>query len=175
MKLLPLIFSLLLVSLLGCDQRPSSIVNENKPAEIKHIILLRHAEKANDGTEDPPLLPEGYQRAEKLVSLFQDVAISKVYTTKYQRCSLTIAPISLAKNLEPTLFSVDDLLAFSKELRNAPDKYILICGHSNTNPALINLLIEEQKFEEIPSSEYDGIYWVQVGEGIQPQVTILRY
>jgi phosphohistidine phosphatase SixA len=175
MKKIVFIISVCSILYFGCQPSESIEKSEPIPTDIKTIILVRHAEKANDGTEDPPLLPEGELRAEKLAFILKDIPISRVYTTKYQRCSMTIQTVSISKSVQPTQFTVDDLYAFSQEIIKLKDQYILICGHSNTNPALINLLIGEERFEEIPSTEYDGMYWVQIGEGIQPQVTIIRY
>ena len=37
--------------------------------KITTFVLLRHAEKGNDGTDDPDLNPEGVERAARLVQI----------------------------------------------------------------------------------------------------------
>src|SRR5690606_37698994 len=58
------------------------------------IILVRHAEKENDGSKDPSLSAEGQKRAEKLNEFLSDTKIDGLYATPYKRTLETLKVIS---------------------------------------------------------------------------------
>jgi hypothetical protein len=41
-------------------------------------------------------------------------------------------------------------------------KRIIIVGHSNTTPALVNLLVKQDKYKTLAESEYDKIWVVKI-------------
>jgi broad specificity phosphatase PhoE len=88
MRCLPL---LLILILAGCAADPN---------ELTTFILVRHAEKANDGTEDPDLTQEGNTRAEKLSKMFRDTRLVAIYSTNFRRTKYTVAPLAKIHNLE---------------------------------------------------------------------------
>ena len=58
------------------------------------LFALRHAERApEDPTFDSPLLPEGHATAEALASSPSCPHFTHVYTSPFQRCLQTIAPL----------------------------------------------------------------------------------
>lgn len=164
-------FWLLCLSLSSCFFVSTT---DDKTPEIKTIVLVRHAEKAADDPSDPDLLPEGYARADRLAGHFKDWDFDQIYSTQYKRCMLTVQPISIQKRLETDIYNADNLIEFAEQLKKAEHRSILIAGHSNTNPQLINYLIDEYVFEEIASDEYDGIYIVTLAKG-KSDVKIMRY
>lgn len=146
----------------------------DKVPDIKTIVLVRHAEKATDDPSNPDLLPEGYERANRLADHFRDWNFDQIYTTKYKRCMLTVQPTAIQNRLEMDFYNVDNLFEFAEQLKQSEHESILIAGHSNTNPQLINYLIDEYVYEELPFNEYDGIYIVTLAKG-KSDVKILRY
>jgi len=148
--------------------------SKDKAPDIKTIVLVRHAEKAADDPTDPDLLPEGYERADRLANHFRDWHFDQIYTTQYKRCMLTVQPIAIRQKMELDFFVVDNLYEFAEQLKSSEYRSILLSGHSNTNPQLINYLIDEYVFEEIPGNEYDGIYIVTLTKG-KSDVKIIRY
>ena len=68
--------------------------------DITTFILVRHAEKGNDGTQDPDLADTGRTRAEKLAVMFKDTPIAAIYSTAYKRTGQTASPLAAALHLE---------------------------------------------------------------------------
>ncbi len=128
------------------------------------IILLRHAEKdtAVQGstamTANPPLSQAGKERAKRLVSILEKYPIDEIYSTDYTRTKETITPFANKINKSVQLYDPKTLNAFAEQLRNA-NKTIVVIGHSNTTPALVNLLLKENKFKPLDDNEY-GTYWI---------------
>ena len=52
-------------------------------------------------------------------------------------------------------------------------KKVLVVGHSNTVPALVNSFIGEQKFENLQEWEYDYLFMIQLGS--DTTLTVLHY
>jgi len=163
--------SLFLLSCEGGEKSKVTIQEDN----IKTIVLVRHAEKGSDDPDDPSLLPEGAERAIRLANHFRDWGFDQIWSTSYKRCVHTVQPLADSSNQEVMIFTVDNLWEFAQQLKSSETESILICGHSNTNPQLINYLIEEERYEEIAASEYDGIYIVMLSNHSKPEVKILRY
>src|SRR5687768_468202 len=62
--------------------------------ELTTFILIRHAEKGNDGTEDPDLTNEGISRAGKLSEMLRNTPLAAIYATNYKRTRNTVAPLA---------------------------------------------------------------------------------
>ena len=86
---------LLLLTIAGCVQPEPKITT---------FILLRHAEKGNDGTEDPDLNPKGLERAGHITQLLKETTVDAIYATNFKRTRNTVAPLASAKNLDVELY-----------------------------------------------------------------------
>ena len=93
MKKTAIFIILLSAALIGCAQPKH---------EITTLILVRHAEKDNDGTKDPGLTDEGKDRANQLVSILRETQINAIYSTNFKRTMSTIQPLAQAKGLAIT-------------------------------------------------------------------------
>ena len=132
------------------------------------IWVVRHAEKADDGTNDPPLSEAGEQRVGSLVRMFADAGLTAVHTTAYRRTRDTAGPVAAALGLVPREYNPRALDAFARELAAAGRRHLVI-GHSNTNPDLVRAL--GGVAEAIPDTEYGRIYEVTVGpDGVRTVV-----
>lgn len=122
------------------------------------VFLVRHAERAEDGTDDPPISGAGEERAALLATMLSDADLTHVHTTDYRRTRTTGRPTAEVAGLEMRLYDPDDLEAFAGELRAMPGRH-LILGHSNTTPPLVEALGGDAAgpIEEI---EYDRLYIV---------------
>lgn len=153
MKTILLLFAL---SAFTCN----SNVTDRVLAESHTIYLVRHAEKADDGTKDPPLTEEGEMRANKIAAMLKAEDIKKIYSTNYKRTRNTAAPLSKMLGIETTIYDPRDT-SFYNVLRNeSKTMNILVVGHSNTTPALTNSIIGEEKFAKLDERVYDRLFVV---------------
>lgn len=126
------------------------------------IYLVRHAEKAVDGTKDPNLTPEGKARAAWIATFLKDKNLRKIYSTDYKRTRQTAAPIAAIAGLPVELYNPRTLEAFAEQLR-LEQGAVLVSGHSNTTPVLVGHLIGEP-LGELNEDQYDRIYIVTIGD-----------
>ena len=65
------------------------------------VILVRHAEKASEPPDNPPLSEAGAARAEALVHALADARIDAVIATQYRRTQDTGREVATARGLTP--------------------------------------------------------------------------
>ena len=135
-------------------------------------ILLRHSEKDTSTagstmmTADPPLSKQGELRAQSLLKVLEAYQPDAIYSTNYTRTKSTVTPLAKKFNKEIQVYDPKNLPAFADQLLSLPGKTIVIAGHSNTTPALVNLLIKENgKYPNLDDSDYSHLWIVTVLEG----------
>ena len=62
------------------------------------VFVVRHAEKGPEAT-NPPLTPEGRQRAIALARVLGDSKISAVFASEFKRAQETVDPLAIATGL----------------------------------------------------------------------------
>ena len=140
------------------------------------FVLVRHAEKANDGTGDPALSPGGAARSEKLSSLFSETKVGAVYSTNYKRTRNTVAPLAEAKGIEIRTYEPTNMADIDKMLKDHAGETIIVAGHSNTIPGIANHLLGRKEFRGFDESDYGNILIVTVIDNPRAaSVTRLRY
>ena len=72
------------------------------------IFIVRHAEKATTGGNDPALSPQGKKRAEALANILKDSQITAVFATEFKRTQKTAAPTAKAAHVSPTVVPAND-------------------------------------------------------------------
>lgn len=122
------------------------------------VFLVRHAERAEDGTSDPPISEEGQARARLLAEMLRDVELTRIHTTDYRRTRATGRPTATLAGLDMELYDADDLTGFADRLRSMPGRH-LVLGHSNTTPRLVAALGGDPR-GDIDEFEYDRLYIV---------------
>lgn len=132
--------------------------------EITTFILVRHAEKADDGTDDPPLTLQGEARAKRLANLFEDASLNALYSTHYKRTRLTAEPLSATKNLEVQTYEAFKPEAIAEMLERHRGGVVFVTGHSNNIPWTANLLLGNNAFADYDESQYSIILVVSVVE-----------
>ena len=160
----------LLIFLIGLC--PMLMAQEN---EVTTFILVRHAEKAKDGTNDPPLNGAGKKRAFLLHETLASTKIDKIVSTPFKRTMATMKHIASNNELEIETYDYKNEKLLQELIEENSGKTIMISGHSNTTPFLVNQLIGEQKYEQLDDNEYDKIFIVsctKVGDG---NVVIISY
>ena len=137
--------------------------------EVTTFILVRHAEKAADGTSNPSLNEAGKVRAIKLAEMMEMQNIAALYATPYKRTQQTLEPISDSKSLGVVDY---DPYAGKEWLESLvathPNQTVVISGHSNTIPILSNILIGEETFTQFDESDYSNLIIIvaaEVGKG----------
>ena len=112
------------------------------------FVIVRHAEKVLDGSEDPALTAAGEARARSIAEWLADSDLVAVYSTDTRRTD-----------------------AFAARLRKThPAGTVLVVGHSNTAPAIAAALCGCE-VEPMTEAEYDRRMTVHIdGDG---DVTLL--
>ena len=143
--------------------------------DLTTFILVRHAEKAQDDDRNPSLSEIGQERAEKLSDLLGPMEISAIYSTPYKRTRNTVAPIAEEKELEVMDYDFRNNQLMAELLEAHRGGTVLISGHSNTTPILVNALLGEERFGWLKEDEYDKIFIVTLSSLGNAKLTLLSY
>jgi broad specificity phosphatase PhoE len=131
-------------------------------AQTTTIILVRHAEKAVEPSDDPPLTSAGETRARDLWGAIKDAGVSAVITTQLVRARATAQPTVAAMHLTPEIIRAGGAM-HAKDVADAVRKHagqtVLVVGHSNTVPAIVEALGAPRP-PAICDPEYDNLYVV---------------
>jgi len=145
------------------------------------VLLVRHAEKRADGSSDPELSDAGRQRAQALVARVQPLKIAVVYATPFKRTRQTGQAVADAQGVELvvrefTSGNVDeDAQAFREQiLREHRGEVVLVVGHSNTVPPLVEALSGAEA-EPMPETEYDRLSRVRIDAEGRATLQVERY
>ena len=163
-------FRLIALSLLILTLHFEGFSQEN----IKTIFLVRHAEKADDGTSNPSLDEKGVMRAETLAKMLSSAEVTHIYSTNYKRTLETGQPLAKALGIEISTYDPRDPLAIQKISEESGTTTILVIGHSNTIPTMVNQLIGVDKYEQLGENDYDNLFTVTVA-GDNKDCFILKY
>jgi broad specificity phosphatase PhoE len=141
------------------------------------VLLVRHAEKAAMPADDPPLTPAGEARARDLWMAIRDANVSTVITTQFARTRQTAQPTVSAMGISPTVVPatspthVQDVVA---EIRHHPGTTVLVVGHSNTVPMIVEALGAKRP-GAICDSRYDDLFIVTVAADGKANAVHARY
>lgn len=155
----------LMVGLLSCNQGDKDI-EINKEPIISTFYLIRHAEKdrSNPDNKNPELTQKGLDRAIRWAEVFDPIVLDAIYSTDYERTSMTAAPTSVKKDIEIQYYDPSSIdIEFFKEENLG--KQVLIVGHSNTTPDFVNKLLGEEKYEAMYDDDNASLYIVRIIDG----------
>lgn len=148
------------------------------------VLLVRHAEKAMEGDPelvgappaDPPLNAAGRERARALARTLGEAGVTAIYASEFARTRQTVEPLAEALGLEITTHSAADTSGLVERLRAGHSGgVVVIAGHSNTVPAIIEAL-GAGAIEPIEEGwEYDNLYVVVLEAPGRAQVSTLKY
>ena len=68
-------------------------------AEISGVVVVRHAEKADDDTDDPALTRAGRARAQALADALAHADVGELIASQYRRTRQTLSVLSKRRNL----------------------------------------------------------------------------
>jgi len=134
------------------------------------IYLVRHAEKLTD-SKNPALTSCGEARAELLAKMLSKAKIAEIYSTSYQRTMQTAKPLANLQKLAIKNYNPRHLEQLSLLLKQRKEN-VLVVGHSNTTPALVELLAK-QEIAPLTEQDYQYLYQVQYFKN-QPVLTIFQ-
>jgi broad specificity phosphatase PhoE len=132
------------------------------------VVLVRHAEKASDGTPDPGLTDDGRRRAASLAHVLADAGVTHLFATEFRRTQETLAPLGERAGRDVTVLRAGDTEAWLRALRGLPAGSVaVVAGHSNTIPGLACALAGEiaglsckSADLALPDAAYDRLFVV---------------
>lgn len=140
------------------------------------VYLVRHAEKATQPYDDPPLTDAGRERAQALAAALKNAGVTAVVTSDRLRTRETAAPIARARGLEPVAISRPEgsldrhVAAVAAEVLRHPGGVVLVVGHTDTLPAIVTAL-GGPTIGEIGDDEFDNLF---ILSGTRDKVRLAR-
>lgn len=154
--------------------------------KVTTVFLVRHAEKAPNPPEDPPLLEAGSIRSQELARILGNAGIKAIYTSQFLRTKQTAEP--LAKQLgiasaavpikmsasNPREVSQESIKEITEKIYERAGENALVVGHSNTVPEVIRALGGDV-VPTIDEKEFDNLFVVTVYAKGKAKVIHLKY
>ena len=135
------------------------------------VVIVRHAEKAANGGNDPDLSSPGRARAEALARILKDSGITAIFTSEFKRTRETAAPTATSAHVTPTVVAAKDTAALVAKLHQLNGN-ALVVGHGDTIPNIIKALGINSPIN-IPDEDYSEFLIVTVGD--KPNLFRLHY
>lgn len=127
----------------------------------KTVILVRHAEKADNDPRDPDLSAAGVARAQALARMLEHADVTHLYATEFRRTRQTLEPLSLLSGAGIQTVPARDPRAVVSAIEQLPRNSVaVVAGHSNTIPALVVALAKGTEPFTLGESDYDRLYVV---------------
>ena len=142
---------------LGCRKGDAT----HPSARVVRVVLVRHAEKETEKSlEDPPLTPAGQQRAAALVEAIGEV--QAILCTDTLRTRQTATPVAEASGVTIELMEPMDAAKVRTMAQKLGEGTLLVVGHSNTLPVLIEALSGAEV--ELGDDDYGDLFIVHMSE-----------
>jgi phosphohistidine phosphatase SixA len=144
------------------------------------VILVRHAEKADEPGADPALSVAGEARARALADALRGAKVAAVLTTPYRRTNATGAPLATANGLAPIPVPVSGgLPAYAKSVADLirsqyAGRTVVVVGHSNTLAAVIEAL-GGPALRDLCDNEYSMMYRLTLDGSATPKLAESHY
>ena len=129
------------------------------------IVIVRHAEKATNGGNDPDLSSAGRARADALARILKDAGITAIFTSEFKRTQETAAPTATSTHVAPTVVTAKDTAGLVAKLHQMKGN-ALVVGHGNTIPNIIRALGINSAIN-IPGADYSELLIVTLGDKLQ--------
>ena len=139
------------------------------------FILVRHAETTGSGS-NPSLSSDGQNRANELRRILENVPLDAVFSTNFNRTMQTAEPTAMDQSISVINYDPFNLNPFvDNVLLDFHEGAVLVVGHSNTTPSLLNVLVGSNTYSDLPESEYDNLFVVTVFEKGRAKVIHMKY
>jgi broad specificity phosphatase PhoE len=175
MKIFPSLFlGISLLIFCGCKDAQKDPVIEVTPV-VSTYYLIRHAEKDRSDPEnkDPELNQRGLGRAMHWAEILQDIPLDAIYSTDYARTTMTAAPVAVKQDITVTYYDPDMLGIETFKAENLGNN-VLIVGHSNTTPEMVNRLIGEDRYSGMEDTDNGSLFIVTM-VGAETSVVRLHF
>jgi phosphohistidine phosphatase SixA len=157
-----------MISVAGSAAGPVASIAQAQEA----VYLVRHAERLDD-SKDSALSVDGKARAARLADILRDAGITAIFATEYQRTAETARPLAVRLGIQVQQVAAGQTSALVGRIKAAgPTARILVVGHSDTVPELLQLMGHPVKLV-IAKGEYDNLFVVV--PAARPVVVRLRY
>lgn len=132
------------------------------------VYLVRHAERADEPRQDPPLTEKGTARAQELARILGNANIKAIITSQFSRTKLTAEPLAKQANVvvtsitlslspsNPRMISEQSTAEVTNKILERGGESVLVVGHSNSIPDVIKKLggdvspaIDEKRFDDL--------------------------
>lgn len=132
------------------------------------VYLVRHAERADEPRQDPPLTEKGTLRSQELARMLSNANIKAIITSQYLRTKQTAEPLAKQANVavtsislslspsNPRMISEQSTAEVTNKILERGGESVLVVGHSNSIPDVIKMLggdvspaIDEKKFDDL--------------------------
>ncbi|HEU4768140.1 MAG TPA: phosphoglycerate mutase family protein [Pyrinomonadaceae bacterium] len=132
------------------------------------VYLIRHAERADEPRQDPPLTEKGTLRSQELARVLGNANIKAIITSQFARTKLTAEPIAKKLNVavtpislslspsNPRMIAEQSTAEVTNKILERGGESVLVIGHSNSIPDVIKMLggdvtpvIDEKKFDDL--------------------------
>jgi 2,3-bisphosphoglycerate-dependent phosphoglycerate mutase len=139
------------------------------------VVVMRHAEKAADGTPDPPLAPAGLERAARLAAIFgaspKGLAIDAIFVTQWQRTGATAQPLAARLGVPVIALNDDDIAGLkSRILGEYRGRRVLVIAHSDTVGPIVHELAGGAESPPVGEAGYGTAYVIAIPRWSRPTV-----
>jgi len=146
-----------------------------REASTTLVVVMRHAEKAADGTPDPPLAPAGLERAARLAAIFgtgpKGLAIDAIFVTQWQRTGATAQPLAKRLGVPVVMLQDSDLAGLkARILGDYRGRRVLVIAHSDTVGSIVRELAHGAESPPIGEVDYGAAYVIAIPRWSRPTV-----
>lgn len=141
--------------------------------QVSHVTtfyIVRHAEKV-DNSDNSPLSGAGKERAIVLKNLLKNKGIDNIFVSNFLRTQQTAAYLARSLHKTPKRYRNTDEgnQILVKELLSFTGNHsILIVGHTNNIPIIIDSLMGSPQHIAIPENDFDNMYIITIKNGVVP-------
>jgi phosphohistidine phosphatase SixA len=137
-----------------------------RSASTTVVVLVRPAEKEAGTIDDPPLSPDGEQRAERLAEMFGDSTgvgrLDAIYVSDARRAQQVIMPLADRLGKRPVVVPSGDIGAIASRLTRGHDsESVLFVGNGSNVPQLVREL-SGIDVGPVTVKEHDTLYVVSI-------------
>lgn len=150
------------------------------------VYLVRHAERADEPRQDPPLTEKGTLRSQELARILGKANVKTIITSQFLRTKQTAEPlakqagltatsISLSVNpSNPRMIAEQSTAEVTNKVLERSGESVLVVGHSNSIPDVIKMLGGDVT-PLIDDKKYDDLFVVTVYAKGKAKVAHVKY